>query len=134
MQEKIFTIGQVAKETGIGIETIRYYERMRLMPQPKRSPSGYRQYCPNCVQRLNFIKNAKALGFSLKEISELFALRVRSKTRCGDIKNKAEAKIADIEERIKTLQRMKNALKKLSSECRGKGPVGECPILENFDS
>lgn len=128
------TIGQVAKKANVKIETIRYYERLKLLPEPKRRQSGYRQYSDDIVKRLLFIKNAKELGFSLKEISELFALRVKSRTTCGDIKKRAESKISDIEDKIKTLQKMKNALKKLSTECKGKGPVGECPILDNFDS
>jgi len=131
---KRLTIGQVAKLAEIKIETIRYYERFRLLPEPIRSQSGYRQYSDDVVKRLQFIKNAKELGFSLKEISELFALRVKSRTTCGDIKKRAENKINDIEDKIKILQKMKNALKKLSAECKGKGPVGECPILDNIDS
>ena len=127
-------IGEVARKTNVGIETIRFYERRGLIPCPVRSASGYRQYSEDAIKRIQFIKNAKELGFSLKEIAELFALRVRSKTRCGDIKKKAEAKITDIDERIKTLQKMRHALKKLSSECKGKGPLGDCPILENFDA
>lgn len=127
-------IGEVAKKANVGIETIRFYEREGLIPCPVRLQSGYRQYSEDTVRRIQFIKNAKELGFSLKEISGLFALRVKSKTKCGDIKKKAEAKIADIDERIKTLQRMKNALKKLASQCKGTGPIGDCPILENFNS
>lgn len=127
-------IGEVAKKTNVGIETIRFYERRGLIPSPSRSSGGYRQYPEDIVKRIQFIKNAKELGFSLKEISELFSLRVKSKTKCGDIKKRAEAKIADMDERIKTLQRMKGALQKLASQCRGTGPVGDCPILENFNS
>ncbi len=131
---KKLKIGEVAKKANVGVETVRFYERIGLIPCPCRLQSGYRQYSEDAVKRIQFIKNAKELGFSLKEISELFALRVRSKARCGDIKKKAEAKIADIDERIKTLQRMKSALKKLVSQCKGAGPVGECPILENFNT
>jgi len=128
------TIGKVAKRANVKIETIRYYERFRLLPEPIRSQSGYRKYSDDVVKRLQFIKNAKELGFSLKEISELFALRVKSRTKCGDIKKRAESKIRDMEDKIKTLQRMKNALKRLSAECKGKGPVGDCPILDNIES
>lgn len=131
---KKLKIGEVAKRADVGIETIRFYEREGLIHCPFRLPSGYRLYSEEAVRRIQFIKNAKELGFSLKEISELFSLRVKSKTKCGDIKKRAEAKVADIDERIKTLQRMKNALKKLVSQCKGTGPVGDCPILENFNS
>jgi len=131
---KKLKIGEVAKKADVGVETIRFYERKGLIPCPSRLQSGYRQYSEDTVTRIQFIKNAKELGFSLKEISELFALRVKSKAKCGDIKKKAEAKITDIDERIKTLQRMKNALKKLVSQCIGEGPIGDCPILENFNA
>jgi len=129
----LLTIGQVAKKTNVNIETIRYYESLGVLPKPHRNPnSGYRQYKENTIERLNFILNAKELGFSLKEIKQLFALRIKSNTTCGDIKTRAENKIKEIEEKIKTLQRMKKALNKLSSQCKGKGPVGDCPIIDAF--
>ncbi|TET43841.1 heavy metal-responsive transcriptional regulator [candidate division TA06 bacterium] len=128
------TIGQLAKRAHVNIETVRYYERRGLMPEPTRRESGYRQYSQDDVARLQFIKRAKELGFSLEEISELFSLRVDPHTTCGDVKMHAEAKIADIEERIKTLQKMKKALVKLAVTCTGRGPVTECPILEALDS
>lgn len=128
------TIGQLAKRAHVNIETVRYYERRGLMPEPTRRESGYRQYSQDDVARLQFIKRAKELGFSLEEISELFSLRVDPQTTCGDVKSRAEAKIADIEEKIETLEEMKRALLKLTDRCRGRGPVTECPILEALDS
>ena len=104
------------------------------MPEPTRRQSGYRQYSQNDVARLQFIKRAKELGFSLEEISELFSLRVDPHTTCGDVKRCAEAKIADIEEKIEILEEMKRALVKLTARCRGRGPVSACPILEGLDS
>ena len=131
----LLTIGQVAKKTKVNIETIRYYEHLGILPKPARNPnSGYRQYKENIVERLNFIGNAKELGFSLKEIKQLFALRVRSNSTCGDVKQRAERKINDIEAKIKTLQKMKTALNKLIGQCKGKGPVSECPIIDTFSS
>jgi len=131
----LITIGQVAKKTRVNIETIRYYEHLGILPKPNRNPnSGYRQYKENIIERLNFIKHAKELGFSLNEIKSLFALRVRSNSTCGDVKKRAEMKIIDIEEKIKTLQKMKTALKKLAGQCKGKGPVGECPIIDAFSA
>jgi MerR family mercuric resistance operon transcriptional regulator len=124
------TIGQLAKKAQVNVETIRYYERRGLIPEPPRRESGYRQYSEMDVARIRFIKNAKELGFSLKEILELLSLRVDPKTTCGDVKKRAEGKIADMEEKIKALQRMKKALTKLASTCRGRGPTTECPILE----
>ena len=131
---KNLTIGQLAKKTQLNVETIRYYERRGLVPEPPRSDSGYRQYSQNAVARLQFIKSAKELGFSLKEIMELLSLRVDPDTTCADVKKLAEAKIADIEERVRALQDMKRALLKLKAECSGRGPVGECPILEALET
>jgi MerR family mercuric resistance operon transcriptional regulator len=104
------TIGQLARKGRVNVETIRYYERRGLIPEPPRRESGYRQYSQDAVARIHFIKRAKELGFSLKEISELLFLRVDPYTTCGDVKKRAEVKIADIEEKIRDLQRMKEAL------------------------
>jgi len=84
--------------------------------------------------RLRFIKRAKELGFSLKEIKELLSLRLDSTATCCDVKKRSEVKIDDIEEKIKTLQKMKKALKKLVGACGGHGPISDCPILEALDS
>jgi len=105
------TIGKVAKQAGVGVETVRFYEREGLLEEPPRRPSGYRQYPQDTVERLQFIKRAKELGFSLKEVKELLALRITPGTTCGQIKKRAEAKVNDIEDRIRSLQRMKRALK-----------------------
>ena len=90
------TIGQLAKRANVNLETIRYYERRGLIPEPPRSESGYRMYSRDAVARTEFIKRAQALGFSLREISEIFALRMEPETTCGDMKAKVEAKIEDI--------------------------------------
>ncbi|GBE34469.1 mercuric resistance operon regulatory protein [bacterium BMS3Bbin06] len=128
------TIGKLAKQAEVNIETIRYYERRGLIPKPPRRESGYRQYPRDTVTRIQFIKRAKELGFSLREILELLSLRVDPATTCGDVKKRAEIKIADIEEKIRTLQGMKKALMNLTVECKGRGPVSECPILEALDT
>src|SRR5438128_2332712 len=127
---KPLTIGQVARRAAIGIETVRFYERQGLIEEPARKESGYRQYPEDVVARLRFIKRAKELGFSLKEIKELLALRVDPETTCGEIKQRAKAKIADVEARIKALQRIKKALLKVTTSCQGRGPTSECPILD----
>ena len=129
-----FTIGQLAGKAQVNIETVRYYERRGLMPDPPRRESGYRQYSQNDIARLQFIKRAKELGFSLKEVSELLSLRVDPHTTSGAVKRKAEEKITDIEEKIKDLQRMKEALTELTAVCKGQGPTSECPILEALNS
>ncbi len=127
------TIGQLSKKADVIVETIRYYERRALIPKPRRKESGYREYSEEMVQRIQFIKHAKELGFSLKEIHELLSLKLDPKTSCSEVKNRAETKIADIEEKVKTLQRMKKALVKLTKACSRKGPVIECPILEALE-
>ena len=126
------TIGQVAGRAGIGIETVRFYERRGLIEDPPRTESGYRQYSEDAVSRLRFIKRAKGLGFSLKEIMELLSLRLDPETTCGDIKKRAETKIADIEEKIRSLRNMNKALTKLVATCSVNGPVRECSILETL--
>jgi MerR family mercuric resistance operon transcriptional regulator len=131
---KSLTIGQLAKRAQVNVETVRYYERRGLMPNPPRRESGYRQYTEADVSRIRFIRRTKELGFSLKEILELLSLRIDPDTTCGDIKKRAEAKIVDIEDKIRTLHGMKRALAKLVGSCRGRGPTSECPILEVLDS
>jgi len=126
-------IGQLAKRARVNVETVRYYERRGLIPEPPRRESGYRQYPEDAVARILFIKRAQELGFSLKEILELLSLRVDPDTTCRDVKRRAENKIADIEEKIETLRTMKNALTKLRDQCKGKGPTSECPILEALE-
>ncbi len=127
-------IGEVAERGGVNLQTIRYYEREKLLPEPPRLASGYRVYPPGMVRRVRFIKRAQEIGFTLAEIRELLSLRVdRQRTR-ADVRAIAEAKITDIEGRIRTLQAMKSALTHLTDKCSGHGPASECPILEIIDS
>lgn len=127
---RTFTIGQVAKQAGVGVETVRFYEREGLLPEPDRKESGYRQFDENVVDRLRFIRRAKDLGFTLKEVKELLSLRLDPETTCAAVKQRAEAKIADIDEKMRSLRRMKKVLGKLTESCSGHGPVDDCPILE----
>ena len=128
------TTGQLAREAQVNVETVRYYERRRLIPEPPRRAGGYRQYSQDAVKRIRFIKHSQELGFSLKEISELLTLRVAPDTACEDVRARAEVKIAEIEEKIQVLQGMKRALAKLVVACRRRDPTGECPVLEALDS
>ena len=130
----MLTIGQLARSAGVGVETVRFYERQGLLDPPERKASGYRCFDHEVVARLRFIRRAKELGFTLKEIKELLSLRLDSKSDCAAIKQRAQAKIKDIDDRIDTLQRMKEALIKLTKECRGKGPTSECPILDALEN
>ncbi len=124
---------EVAKSGGVNVETIRYYERRGLLPRPARTPTGYRTFGADAVRRLRFIKHAQELGFSLKEIKELLALRVDARTSCADVRKRAEAKIADIDQKLRALRAMKRALMLLTAACVGRGPVSACPILESLD-
>lgn len=127
------TIGKVAKAAGLGVETVRFYERQGLIAEPARSQSGYRQYRPETVRRLHFIVRAKALGFTLQEIGDLLGLRATPGAGCADVQARAEAKMADIEERVAQLEAMKRALGELVNQCRGEGPLSDCPILDALD-
>lgn len=123
-------IGQVASASDVGVETVRYYERQGLIAAPPRSPSGYRSYPLETVARICFIRRAKELGFSLAEIRELLHLRVDPDCTCATIRRRAEAKIADVEGRLRELETMRNALVQITRQCEGNGPVSECPILD----
>ncbi len=127
---KPLTIGEVARRVGIGVETVRFYEREGLLAEPARRASGYRQYGDDAVPRLRFIRRAKALGFTLKEIAELLALRDNPDATRADVRRQAASKVADIEAKVRDLQRMKKALLTLAATCHGDGPAGGCPILE----
>jgi MerR family transcriptional regulator, copper efflux regulator len=127
------SIGKVARRAGIGVETIRFYEREGLLAAPARRDSGYRLYTEGVIGRIRFIRRAKELGFSLKEIKELLQLRRNSSSTCEDIREKAEAKITNVETKIGMLKKMKQALTELSAACKGRTSLGECPILEFLD-
>ncbi|MBI3530217.1 MAG: heavy metal-responsive transcriptional regulator [Betaproteobacteria bacterium] len=128
------TIGKLARQGGVNIQTIRYYERLGLIPKPNRSSSGYRLYDEETVRRLGFVRKAQLLGFSLHEIDELLSLRMRPGITCADIRMRARQKIATVVEKIAELTRIRGALAKLATACRGEGPTSECPILEAFDA
>jgi MerR family mercuric resistance operon transcriptional regulator len=127
------TIGKLAKQAGVGVETIRFYERKGLIPEPPRRESGYREYGEETVDRVRFIRGAKELGFTLKEIDGLLSIRVDQDGPCHDVNRRIEAKVHDIEERIRMLERMKTTLLRLDARCLGEGPVSECPILEALE-
>ncbi|WP_455208517.1 heavy metal-responsive transcriptional regulator [Kaarinaea lacus] len=124
------TIGQVAKQTGVSVETIRFYEKEGLIDEPERNPSGYRQYPAETIKRVLFIQRAKEVGFTLKEIHDLLSLQEKPEACCGDILSKAERKVAQIEAKINELQRMKNALQQLTTQCASDSGLDDCPILD----
>lgn len=129
----MLTIGQLARECGVSVETVRFYERRGLVAQPPRPQAGFRKYPTNAVRRVQFIQRSKALGFSLKEIRELLLLRVDSAVSCMEVKRYTEEKIGEIERKIQTLDEMRKALARLAAACRGEGPTGQCPILDALE-
>jgi MerR family mercuric resistance operon transcriptional regulator len=128
------SIGQLAQKAGVGVQTIRYYERRRLIPAPPRKESGYRQFAEEAVAHLRFIRRAQELGFSLREIKELLSLRLTPGCNCERVLERTSDKLADIERRIQTLRRIQRVLKKLADACRARGTTGPCPILEALGS
>jgi Hg(II)-responsive transcriptional regulator len=131
--EKSLTIGKVASRAGVGVETVRFYERQGLLLEPDRRASGYRQYGEDVVARLRFIRRAKELGFTLKEVAELLALRHDPAATRSDVRQKVRAKVEDIEAKVRDLQRIREVLLALGETCHGHGPAGDCPILEAID-
>ncbi len=130
---KSLTIGLLAKQAGVNLETVRFYERRGLLPRPPRTASGYRLFPAEAVRRLKFIRRAQDLGFSLAEIAELLSLRVSRRATSAEIRASAEAKITDIEAKMRSLESMKKTLRKLTKVCDGCAPIAQCPILESLD-
>lgn len=125
-----FTVGVLAREAKINIETIRFYEGIKLMPEPKRKESRYRIYNEKDLVRLKFIIRAKELGFTLSEIKELLLLKVDSQSKCRDIKAMADSRISNIEEKIKDLKKIRNHLQVLVSQCVDEElSSDDCPIV-----
>jgi Hg(II)-responsive transcriptional regulator len=123
-------IGEFAGKAGVNVQTVRYYERRGLLPEPERRESGYREYTPACLERLYFIRRAQELGFTLSEIEGLLSLRTDPRTTAAEVKARADAKVADIESKIRDLRTIQHALEHLAGQCRGgSGPTGDCPLL-----
>lgn len=129
----VMTRGELARHGQVNPETIRYYERSGLLPLPKRSDAGYRQFAPAAVQRIRFIKRAQAVGFSLDEIRTLLDLKYAADATCGEVRHMVDTKIDDIDHKIAALQAMRDELSALFDECPGGAhPTDECPILGSF--
>lgn len=122
-------IGELANRSGVGIDTVRYYERQGLLPPPARLASGYRRYDATDIARLRFVRRAKALGFTLVEIRELLALSSRREDDMGSLKTAATEKLIDVEAKLAELMRIRNGLKTLVMACPGHGALEQCPIL-----
>ncbi len=129
-------IGELAQRTETSAETLRYYEAEGLLPEPKRSGSGYRLYTEPDVGRVHFIRRARSMGFSLKEIGELLCLQVEKEiTTCGEVKALAEHKLATIDQKIVALEKMKAALKQITEACAGgQASAVHCTILNALEA
>ena len=123
------SIGKVAKASGVAIDTIRFYEREGLLPPPQRRASGYRSYDGGAIVRLRFIRRAKCLGFTLDEIRELLALSQDRDHGVETIRQRAKARLDDLDRRLHELQRIRGALQQLVGACPGHGLPEHCPIL-----
>lgn len=126
----LLKIGQVAKQSDISVETVRYYEKRGLIPAPQRLDSGYRVYPQSILQRLHFIQRCKDLGFSLQEIGELLNLQTDPATSSALVKEQVENKIQLVKQKIGELKKIEHSLEQLSDLCCGDGPVSDCPIID----
>jgi MerR family transcriptional regulator, copper efflux regulator len=121
-------IGTLAKRAGVGIDTVRYYERAGLLAPSRRLASGYRRYTALELSRLRFIRRAQALGFTLKEVRDLLALS--AKRDVARVKRSAQSKLEDVDEKIAALKKVREGLAKLIDACPGHGRAADCPILQ----
>jgi MerR family mercuric resistance operon transcriptional regulator len=128
------TIGKLAQASGVGVETIRFYQRKGLIEQPSYFQGcGFRTYDSITIQKLDFIRRAKNLGFSLQEIKDLLKLRANSQQKCSSVKAKAAAKIVEISGKITDLIAIKAALEKLVLSCEAKIPSSSCPVIDELE-
>ena len=132
--EARLTIGKVARLAGVGIETVRFYERQRLIEQPPRpSGGGFRYYPEATVRRIRFIRSAQQIGFTLRECGELLALQEAPNTDCGQVRESASAALESVNRKLEQLSAIKSALAALVSTCPGQGSIKNCPILQALD-
>jgi Hg(II)-responsive transcriptional regulator len=126
-------IGEAATQAGVNVQTLRFYERRGLLKPPARRPSGYREYSPEAVRVVRFIKRAQELGFTLAEIEELLRLREDGRASCAEVRAAGSAKIVDVDLKLQSLRAMRRALQVLVNSCTRDGSTRECPILEALD-
>jgi Hg(II)-responsive transcriptional regulator len=128
------TVGRTARLANVGVPTMRFYERVGLLPEATRTAGNYRLYPDETVIRIRFIRRAQELGFTLKEIKELLELRVNRRKSCSDVRHLTGEKVADIQARIGSLQKMRKALLKLAEQCDVEGGKSTCPLLDHLES
>ena len=133
MKKGVLSIGEVAREAGVNVQTLRYYERRGLLRAPERSEGDHRQYPPDTVRLIRFIKRAQDLGFTLKEVEELIALRQTRGRDRANVRRLATAKLADVDEKVARLRAIRKAVAALVETCACTGQALECPIIESLD-
>ena len=132
--QKTLTIGELAKKAGVNIQTVRFYERQGVLQPVSRKESGYRLYNEDSLKRLTFIRHAKELGFSLKEINSLLSLRIRSVQSCDRVRSKAQGKLKEIQKKVVHLKQLEKTLLVLISDCEKRVVSDCCPILEKMEA
>lgn len=128
------TVGRVARQAGVNLQTVFYYERRRLLSPARRSDSGYRLYAPEAVRVIRFIKNAQTLGFTLDEVAKLLRLRVNHRSQCESVKRRAHVRLKIVREKLPGLRAMERTLCRLLKTCAAHGTTDSCPILESLES
>jgi MerR family mercuric resistance operon transcriptional regulator len=126
------TIGKLASAAGVKLETVRYYERIKLISAPPRTKGGYRDYGPVHVQRLVFIRRARELGFSIQEIRALLALAVPSQASCAEVQKIAEIHLAEVRSKLADLAKLERILADTVAKCSGDSSPS-CPVLDMLD-
>lgn len=127
----VYLIGEMSRQTGVNIETVRYYERIGMMPKPNRSEGGNRLYNTEQLQRLFFIKRCREIGFHLSEIKILLSMVDNTEVTCSEVHDITIKHIADVKRKIKDLRKLEKVLTKMASECN-QGNIPECPIIETL--
>ena len=128
-----FTIGQLSRLAEVNIETIRYYEKIGIMPNPPRNSSGYRIYSAPHLERLSFVRRSRELGFSQPEVLKLLTLVDEHTYTCAEVKEMTARQLSNVRDRIKDLRKMEKALAMMVSKCGG-GDIPECPIVDTLSS
>lgn len=134
MPSETLTTGEVAEQADVNVQTVRYYERRGLIPEPPRTSAGYRQYGPDHVARIRFIKRAQELGFTLEEAHSLLGLRAEPAADSSGVRRIATNKIEEVQAKIRDLRRIRAKLEELIAECDGERPTGDCPILHALEA
>ena len=122
-------IGHLAGKAGVAVDTVRYYEREGLLPEPARRPSGYRDYGDEELQQLRFVRRCKALGFTLEETRQLLRLNVDPEADRAEVRALTERRLADVDAKLRELQLLRDSLAELATSCSGHGTLDACPII-----